>query len=290
MIDLHMHSTCSDGQDKPEKLMEIAAAAGIKTLSLTDHDTINGLERASKAAKRLGLDFITGIEISSQGGHELHILGYGIDYNNKGLINFYEENRVYRIERRNRFIELLNKKGIPITAEYISLINDGKSTGRPHIARALVSMGYADSIDDAFEKYLQTPEFYSCERPKPNYQTSIEMINNAGGIAVLAHPYTLKLDNDKFKELLKDLISAGLCGIECYYSRHTPEQTAYYRRIADEYDLIFTCGSDYHGPDVKPDILLGRGCRDSLIKANIPENEIIENLNNALHNCSNNKM
>jgi len=159
MIDLHMHSTCSDGQNKPEKLVEIAAAAGITTMALTDHDTINGLERASARASQLGIDFIPGIEIGSQGGRELHILGYGVDCNDKGLKSFYEDNRIHRITRRDKFIELLNKLGIEITAEYIADVNDGKSTGRPHIARALVNLGYAESVDEAFKKYLQTPEF-----------------------------------------------------------------------------------------------------------------------------------
>lgn len=278
MIDLHMHSTCSDGQNKPEELVKIAAAAGITTMALTDHDTVNGLGRASKAADELGIDFIPGIEIGSSGGHELHILGYGVDCNDKGLKDFYEDNRIHRISRRDRFIELLNKAGIPITAEYIADVNDGKSTGRPHIARALVNMGYAESVEDAFKKYLQTPEFYGCDRPKPDYAVSIKMIKNAGGVAVLAHPYTLKLEDEEFRQLLNKLVMSGLCGIECYYSKHTLKQMKYYRDIADEYGLIFTCGSDYHGPDVKPDILPGRGYNDSLINANVPESEIIERL------------
>lgn len=278
VIDLHMHSTCSDGQDTPEKLVELAVASGIDVMALTDHDTINGIERACNAAEKLGIDFIPGIEIGSSGGKELHILGYGVSYKDKGLIDFYDENRVHRIARRDRFIELLNKAGVPVTIEDICRVNNGKSTGRPHIARTIVSMGYADSVDEAFKRYLQTPEFYSLDRPKPRFDKSIEMINNAGGIAVLAHPYTLKLDKYDFTILLKKLISAGLSGIECYYSRHTVEQTVYYRDIANEYGLIFTCGSDYHGLDVKPDILPGRGCNNSLLNAGVPEKEIIERL------------
>ncbi|MGN0631042.1 MAG: PHP domain-containing protein [Ruminococcus sp.] len=284
MIDLHMHSTCSDGQDKPEKLVELAASAGIKVMALTDHDTINGLERAKNAAEKQGLDFIPGIEIGSQGGRELHILGYGIDPRDKSLRDFYEGNRVHRLARRDRFIEMLNKAGVPITLEKICSVNDGKSTGRPHIARTLVEMGYADSVDDAFVKYLQTPEFYSMERPKPRSADSINMIRNAGGTAVLAHPYTLRLDDKAFRELLERLISEGLRGIECYYSRHTMEQTAYYRSIAEEYGLIYTCGSDYHGPDVKPDIMPGRGCNDSLLKANVPEQEIVKMIKSSIAN------
>lgn len=286
MIDLHMHSTCSDGQDKPEKLVELAVSAGIKVMALTDHDTVNGLERAQNAAERLGIDFIPGIEISSQGGRELHILGYGVDPHDKGLRDFYEGNRVHRLARRDRFIELLNKAGVPITLEEICSVNDGKSTGRPHIARTLVKMGYADSVDDAFARYLQTPEFYSMDRPKPKSADSIEMIRKAGGTAVLAHPYTLKLDDAPFRALLKSLISEGLSGIECYYSRHTSEQTAYYRGIAEEYGLLYTCGSDYHGPDVKPDIMPGTGCNGSLMKANVPEQEIIERLKSSMEKAA----
>lgn len=282
MIDLHTHSTCSDGQDKPEKLVELAAEAGIKVMALTDHDTINGLERAENAAEKYNIDFIPGIEIGSQGGRELHILGYGIDPCDKGLRDFYEGNRAHRLARRDRFIELLNKAGVPITLEEICRVNDGKSTGRPHIARTLVEMGYAESVDDAFSRYLQTPEFYSMDRPKPKYADSIAMIRNAGGIAVLAHPYTLQLEDSSFRELLKSLISEGLCGIECFYSKHTLEQMKYYLEIAKEYGLIYTCGSDYHGPDIKPDIVLGRGFDDSLMNADVPEQEIIEMLKSRL--------
>lgn len=278
MIDLHMHSTCSDGQDKPEELVKIAAAAGIKVMSLTDHDTINGLERAGNTAEMLGIEFIPGIEISSQGGRELHILGYGISHEDKGLRDFYEGNRTHRLKRRDKFIELLNYAGVPITLERICSVNDGKSTGRPHIARTLVDMGYAESVEDAFKKYLQTPEFYKFDRPKPESAESIRMIRNAGGIAVLAHPYTLNLEDKEFRQLLEKLISEGLCGIECYYSKHTAEQTLYYRKIADEYGLIFTCGSDYHGPDVKPDIKPGTGCNGSLTRENVPEDEIIKRI------------
>lgn len=278
MIDLHTHSTCSDGQYKPERLAQLAAEAGIKVMALTDHDTINGLERAANAAKKFNIDFIPGIEIGSQGGRELHILGYGIDPCDKGLRDFYEGNRIHRLARRDRFIELLNKSGVPITLEEICRVNDGKSTGRPHIARTLVEMGYAESVNDAFSKYLQTPEFYSMDRPKPMAADSIAMIRNAGGIAVLAHPYTLHIDDEPFRKLVKSLISAGLCGIECFYSRHTTEQTKYYMGIAIEYGLIYTCGSDYHGPCIKPDIVLGKGVNGSLINANVPEDKIIEML------------
>ncbi len=283
MIDLHLHSTCSDGQDTPEELVKIAADAGVSFMALTDHDTIKGLSRAKNEAERLGIGFISGIEISVQGGNELHILGYGVDSESEILHQFYENNIQHRINRRDRLIELFNKSGIPITLEKIRQCNNGKSSGRSHFAKTLVEMGYAQSVQDAFSKYLTTPEFYCIERPKPTAREGIEMIKNAGGVPVLAHPYLLKLDGKPFRELLEKLISYGLRGIECYYSKHTPEQIEYYCSIADEYGLLRTCGSDYHGLGIKPDIILGSGRNNSLIEANVPEKEILTALFNEMN-------
>ncbi len=264
MIDLHLHSTCSDGQDTPEELVQRCFNTGITTMALTDHDTINGLTRAKGAAERLDVEFINGIEISVQGGRELHILGYGVDENSQELKKFYEDNRIHRIERRDRLIKLFNRAGIPITLEKICEVNDGKSTGRPHIARTLVEMEYAHDVQDAFDRYLRQPEYYCAERPKPTACDGIGMIVRAGGLPVLAHPYLLGLDDNALRRLIKKLMSYGLQGMECYYSKHTPEASRYYRGIADEYGLISTLGSDYHGPDIKPEIQPGTGCDGSL--------------------------
>lgn len=278
MVDLHLHSRCSDGQDTPEELVHIAADAGITVMALTDHDNINGIERAQRTAEKLGIDFISGIEISAQGNRELHILGYGVDPESTELKQFYEDNRTHRINRRDRLIELFNKAGIPITLEKICEVNGGQSTGRPHIARTLIEMGYAEDMQDAFDRYLKTPEFYCAERPKPTAQEGIAMIRRAGGVAVMAHPYLLRLEDKPFRELLEKLISFGLCGIECYYSEHTPEDVAYYRAVADEYGLIYTIGSDYHGPDMKPDIHIATGMNGSLIPYAGLGDEIAEKL------------
>ena len=161
-------------------------------------------------------------------------------------------------------------------------MNNGKSSGRPHFARTLVAMGYAESVQDAFDRYLTTPEYYAIERPKPAPEEGIAMIRRAGGVAVLAHPYLLKLEDAAFRALLELLISYGLQGIECYYSKHTPEETAYYKSIAEEYSLLYTCGSDYHGVSVKPDIQLGSGCNNSLLKAGVPEESLLHQLDAAM--------
>ncbi len=282
MIDLHMHSKISDGQDEPEELVQIAAAAGISVMSLTDHDTIGGIARARATALSLGIGFIPGIEISARDNRELHILGYGVDDRDADLIRFYNENRSHRIARRDRLIELFNKNGIPITLQKIEEVNEGKSSGRPHIARTLVAMGYAESVNDAFDRYLKTPEYYCLERPKPWADEGINMIKRAGGVAVLAHPYSLKLPDKPFRELLSQLIRSGLKGIECYYSRHTSEEVEYYRAIADEYGLFCTIGSDYHGPWMKPEIKPGTGKNGSLLFAEAYEQETLSRLRSAI--------
>lgn len=282
MIDLHMHSKISDGQDEPEKLVQIAAEAGISVMALTDHDTISGITRAREAAERLGMGFIPGIEVSARDNRELHILGYGVRENDDGLIRFYNENRNHRMARRDRLIDLFNKNGIPITLQKIEEVNDGKSSGRPHIARTLVVMGYAESVNDAFERYLKTPEYYCLERPKPWARDAISMIRQAGGVAVLAHPFSLKLTDKPFRAMLCQLIESGLKGIECYYSRHTMEEVQYYRAVADEYGLFCTIGSDYHGPQMKPEIKPGTGKNGSLLFAEAYEQETLSNLRSAI--------
>ncbi len=283
MIDLHIHSKKSDGQDDPWELPAIAAEAGVTVMALTDHDNVQGIEEAKAAAEALGIEFIGGVEISTSDLPDLHILGYGISGNDSGLIKFYEENRCHRIERRDKLIELFNKNGIPITLSKIEAVNEGKSSGRPHIARTLVEMGYAESVQDAFDRYFSTPEYSCTERPKPTARMAIDMIKNAGGVPVLAHPYALELNDEDFRNLLERLISYGLKGLECFYSKHTCEEREYYLSAAKEYGLLVTVGSDYHGPDVKPDIKIGSGCNGSLFAARPMEQQILNDLRQAIN-------
>lgn len=164
-----------------------------------------------------------------------------------------------------KMLAYLQKKGAAITLEDVRRCNQGKTSGRPHFARTLVELGYASSVQDAFEKYLTTPEFYArVERPKPTPEEGIRVIRSAGGVAVLAHPHQLKLENDALDALVAKLKVVGLQGIEAYYSRHTPEQTQFYLHLAEKYDLLYTCGSDFHGPVIKPEIHLGTGIDKNL--------------------------
>ncbi len=276
MIDLHTHSRSSDGEYLPAELVRLAAAEGITVMALTDHDTISGLSEAMEEARKIGgIEVIPGIEISVQDVHQTHILGYGVDADSAELKQFYEDNRTHRLRRRERLLQLLHEEGIDITLEDILRINNGKSAGRPHFAKALTELGYTSSVQEAFDRYLETPKFHIIERPKPTAAEGIAMIRRAGGIAVLAHPYSMKLEGKALCEKIEELISYGLCGIECYYSTHTPQQMEAYCKIARRYGLICTCGSDYHGPTMKPDIMLGRGREDSLVHAHVPEEEIL---------------
>lgn len=265
MIDLHIHTNCSDGEFSPEETLRMAYEAGITVAAVTDHDTVSGIASASKTATAFGMLFFPGIEISVQGGKELHILGYGIDPASPGLLEFCAKHARDRSVRCDKMLAYLQERGIMITLEDVRRCNNGKTTGRPHFARALVAKDYASSVQDAFDRYLTTPEFYDrVERPKPLPADGIRIIREAGGVAVLAHPYQLKLEEPALDALLVQLKEMGLQGIETYYSRHTPQQTACYLALAKKYDLLYTCGSDFHGPGVKPDIALGTGISGNL--------------------------
>lgn len=256
MIDLHLHTNVSDGQYSPSDTVMFAAEAGAKCVAITDHDRISGLKEGEETAAKLGIEFIPGIEISVQGNRELHILGYFVDYTYPGLIEACEKFIRLRKNRGDRIFEYLRKKDVYLTEGQVCGI------GRPDFARAMVESGYVSSVQEAFDRYLGTSEFDGVERSKPTALEGLRMILDAGGIPVLAHPALLKLDDEKLDALVGQLVSNGLWGVECYYSTHTEEQTAYYLKLAKKYHLFVTCGSDYHGEKVKPHISICSGSRD----------------------------
>lgn len=266
MIDLHTHSNKSDGELSPSELMEKAYEDGVNIISLTDHDNVSGNAEAEKKCSELGMKFITGIEISTDEFKDLHILGYGIDINNPELLEKCELFRKSRISRVKTFIEYLARHNIFITEEDVLKYSGSGVVARPHFAHAMIEKGYVSSIKQAFEEYLATPEFNKIKRYKASFREAFRLIHNAGGIAVMAHPYQLRKPEKELEALISELKQNGLDGIECYYSRHTVEMFRYYRSLADKYNLYVSIGSDYHGKTVKPDISLGRGFQDSLIE------------------------
>lgn len=246
--DLHIHSIYSDGENTPKQIAEIAKSKEIKLLSLTDHDTVDGNEEMHIETTKLGIEFITGIELSAFTNKEIHILGYNVDICNKIFTDKLNQLKILRKSRLNEILKKLKKIGIIITEEEVlkqTAIDN--SIGRMHIAKALMLKGYVDCVNDAFTKWLGYGKaaYVSSYRLKPS--EAIALINLAGGKAVLAHPSQIDIEQQNLYPLLKEMILNGLSGIEAQYSAHTTAENNYYLKIAKELNLISTCGSDFHG-------------------------------------------
>jgi len=258
MVDLHTHSTASDGTYSPKELVYLAKKVGLKALALTDHDTLDGLPEAYQTAKEEGLPFLCGVEISVKfdGPGHFHLLGYFLEPP-KELKEVLNKLKVARAERNKKMVEKLKELGIDITLEELQSIAKGE-VGRPHFAYLMVKKGYVKSVEEAFERYLKkgAPAYY----PKAllTEEEAIDAIKRAGGIPVLAHPITLKLTDEALRSYLTRLKEIGLMGVEVYYSEHTKDYTKFLESLASELSLIKTGGSDFHGNN-KPDIKLGFG-------------------------------
>lgn len=265
-LDLHTHSTASDGQYTPTELVQRAKEAGLSYYALTDHDTIDGIAEAKTAARSLDVSFIPGIEISTQLEEEIHMVGLWIDENNPMLTAACDSYKQSRLQRGTRIINYLSSLGISISNEDIPSDKEG-SLGRPHFAQYLIEHGYVHSTQEAFDRYLNTPAFHKAtDRIKPTPQEAIQLIHAAGGKAILAHPGLLKMGKRWQESLIHSLCEQGLDGIEVYYFKHTKNQVAYYRRLALQYNLFMSCGSDFHGEAIKPDVPFGMEVEDYILK------------------------
>ncbi|MDR3072879.1 MAG: PHP domain-containing protein [Clostridiales Family XIII bacterium] len=257
-VDLHLHTNRSDGQYPPAEVVRLAQEASVSLISVTDHDTVAGIAEAESEAVRCNIRFIAGIEISTKSEHEQHILGYFIDPQNSHLQKMCAHFIALRHERANRILSYLEEKGIHLSLSEIRENTYGDYIGRPHIAEAMLKRGLVQSRQDAFERYLTTPEFRKIERPKPMPEEGIETIRHAGGVAVLAHPHSLRLTGAELEKAVGNLKTLGLGGMECYYPDYSEELVQEYKKIAERYDLIVTGGSDFHGPAVKPNVQIGQ--------------------------------
>lgn len=254
--DLHTHSTASDGQYTPSDLVRLAKAKGLELLSLTDHDTVDGLHEAVCAGEALGLRILRGVELSAREYRSLHILGYGFSSEPSALTRLCSEMKAGRDERKYRIIDFLHEKGVNISLEEVEELAGGDIIGRPHFAQVMVRHGYVRSNREAFDCYLDTKEYQHIERQKPSVRTCIETIKSAGGKVSLAHPYQVGLDDGDLEAFVQRLAEYGLDAIECYYPKHTMKQQAFFLHLAEKYRLHVTGGSDFHGERVKPDISL----------------------------------
>jgi len=260
-VDLHTHSTASDGQYPPAELVLLAQQRGIEVLAVTDHDTIDGLDEALSAGAQAGITVIPGVEWGACEYRGLHILGYAFDRNAPALQAMCHEMAASRNERKYRIIRFLQEKGIDLDLTEVEAIAGnglagGGRIGRPHFAQAMIRHGYVSSIREAFTCYLDTDEYQRIERKKAPAQKCIAVVRESGGKAVLAHPYQVGLPDDQLERLVSQLKEYGLEGIECEYPRHTPAQVRFYRELAQRYGLHVTAGSDFHGERIKPDVPL----------------------------------
>lgn len=259
LIDLHVHTTASDGTMTPEEVVIHARESGLKAIAITDHDTIDGVNEALSAGLRIGLEVVPGVEISADFPGEMHILGYFIDPADAKLRSGLAMLRRYREERNPKIAQKLRELGLDISINEVARAAGGGVIGRPHFAAVMMAKGYVRDIGEAFEKYLGTgrPAYVKKERLSPC--ESIGLVTAAGGIAVLAHPKFLQISDDRLlDQLVKELVEYGLRGIEVYYTSNTPEETRKYFSLASRYNLLVTGGTDFHGAN-KPEIRIGRG-------------------------------
>ena len=264
-VDLHCHSTASDGTLPPAEVVRLAKQSGLVGLALTDHDTIGGVEEAAAEAQRLGLRFLPGIEISCEypAPGTMHILGYGVDPTSDTLRDLTRRLLEGRDNRNPRIIQKLNELGVSITMQEVeqeakaTAADSKKPIGRPHIAAVLLRKGYVSSIKQAFDKYLAQGGAAYFDKERLTMREAMDMIRQSGGMPVLAHPVQLRTENDaQLERVVKDLVDLDLAGLEVIHSDHDASLVEKYTKLADRYGLLKTGGSDFHGTN-KKDIQLG---------------------------------
>ncbi|MCA9860578.1 MAG: PHP domain-containing protein [Thermomicrobiales bacterium] len=247
-VDLHCHSTASDGLLSPAGLVAYAAERGVMTIGLTDHDSTSGVADAIETGRQHGIKIVPGVELSAEiASLQAHILGYFIDPDSASLQGEFAWMNESRRERVERIGANLNAAGITIDATEVLALAGNGTVGRPHVARVLIANGYASSISDAFDRFLTRgkPGYALSEKITP--EGAIGAINRAGGVAVLAHPWSTKNP----RAAVERLAPAGLTGLECYYGEYTPDVRSDLAALAAEFGLIATGGSDFHGKGVK---------------------------------------
>lgn len=243
----------------------MAGGLGLQAIAITDHDTLDGSRQAFKCDIPPSLGFLSGVEISVQAPahydikESLHILGYGVDPDDPPLLRALAKFQEVRNNRIHRIVDRLHQLGIPLDLQLVMDEAGDGTAGRPHVATAMVKTGYADNINDAFDRYLGNGRSACIGKERMACQEAFDLVQGAGGVCVLAHPYLIPCQApDDLDRLVERLCDMGLKGMEIYYPQHTPDAVAQYLDLADKYDLLATGGSDFHG-ELIPDIQLGCG-------------------------------
>lgn len=252
-VDLHIHTTYSDGIFSPDEAVKNAVRLGLRAIAITDHDNVGGILPSVKTALETELEIIPGLELSSRkGDREIHLLGYFIDWQNEKLLKFLEKLKNNRDERMKKMLELLKKRNINISFEK-NFSQDFKGTiGRLHLARVMVKETLVKTIKEAFDRYIGDGKSCCVEHACIDYDEAIALIRHAGGVAVLAHPGSAEKEENIF-----EYVQAGLKGIEVFHSKHSYSHKGMYKSLAEKYNLIITGGSDCHGSKTAGKILMG---------------------------------
>jgi len=258
VIDLHTHSNKSDGSMTPSELVRYAKEKGLAAIALTDHDNIDGVREAMEEGKRVGIEVVPGIELSAKSETETHILGYFIDIENKEFLEALEEIKRVRIKRNEDTERKLHENGFNVSFDEAKEFAGTGIVGRAHFAKVMVKKGYAESVKDAFDRYLSNGKPCYSNLQGISATECVKLIKSAGGVAFVAHLHLIRKSDEDLLEFLKELKAAGLCGIEGYYSEYTPEMQEKYQSMAKELGFIVSGGTDFHAA-MKPHIEIGKG-------------------------------
>lgn len=276
MIDLHSHSNASDGSDSPARIPELAAAAGCTAVALTDHDTLEGIPEARDRAVELGVELVAGCELSCEvRTGTMHLLVYFVEPGEGPLQDRLAHLQEVREDRNKRMVDRLRQLGMDVTYDELLAEAGGRGVGRPHAAAVLVRKGIVSSVQEAFERYLAKgkPGYVEKERLSP--REAVRLAVDSGAKPVLAHPFSLRRTVDALESVVEELRGFGLAGLECLYSRYSPDEREALSRLAQRNGLVATGGSDHHG-SYKPDLSIGVGTGD----LNVPD-RVLDDLRSA---------
>jgi predicted metal-dependent phosphoesterase TrpH len=261
-VDLHLHTTASDGVMTPSEIVSYAKAKGLQAIAITDHDTIEGLEEGLKKGAKIGFEVIPGIEVSAvHSNGSMHLLGFFLDIHHPFLNERLKYLQNARAERNPKIVEKLNRMGIDVTYEEVCRASGGGQVGRPHFAQVLLEKRYVRSFQEAFDRFLKKGASAYVDKFRFTAKEAIHFIREAGGVAVLAHPNTLDLNGfAELESFIAQLVQEGLEGMEVYYPEHSSLETAQYKALAERHGLLITGGTDYHGIEKNGlEIGVGRG-------------------------------
>lgn len=271
-IDLHVHTTFSDGTLSPSEVVHLAKSAGLRAIAITDHDTVRGNKEAIDEGKKVGIEVVSGVEVSvDMSGGTMHVLGYYVDFDSVPLVEVLKRIEEGRHERNEKILGKLDSIGIALDYGEIRAAASEGPVGRPHIAQALVQRGHVTSTREAFDKYLKKGAPAYAERLRFSEAEAIRSIHQAGGLSVLGHPNSLNCgDDEALSAIVARLAAGGLQGIEAYYPSHSPRMQRTVERLAAEYGLLVTGGTDFHGA-MYPEISIGYGYGDLHIPYSVLE-------------------